>query len=178
MVRVIPPYPNFDVNDPNIAEAINFIFNEYGDNVSVVEKAKPLNKFGRNLSVATAFETVSEFQGSEINETFVSTDLIDSISSSNSADQSKTVTIEGHTIDGSGNLTFVSQDATTDASDGQTKVTLTTPLARANRLYIKNSGTFNSPQTALAGTLFVYDDAGGVGSGTPTVPEPTPPASS
>lgn len=149
-----------------VKHAENVIFSTYGDTVSVAEKKKSLNKFGA-ATVGTSFTTVQEFQGSEINETFVSTNLIDSISSSSAADTSKTYTIEGHTIDGSGNLTFVVQDATTDASDGRTKVTLSTPLARATRLYLKDSGTFNSPQTAAAGAIYVYDDTGGVTNGIP-----------
>lgn len=149
-----------------VKHAENVIFSTYGDTVSVAEKKKSLNKFG-GTTVGTSFTTVQTFQGSEINETYVSTNLIDSISSSSAADTSKTYTIEGHTIDGSGNLTFVVQDATTNASDGRTKVTLGTPLARATRLYLKDSGTFNSPQTAGAGVIYVYDDTGGVTNGVP-----------
>jgi hypothetical protein len=76
-------------------------------------------------------------------------------------------------MDASGNLTFKEQDATTDASDGQTKVALTTPLARATRMYMKASGTFDSPQTVHAGIIYVYDDTGGVASGVPSTASAT-----
>lgn len=151
----------------DIARAEDVVLSTYGDTVSVSEKAKHLNKWGDNNSVGTSWETIMSLQGSETNETFVSTNLIDSVSSSDAADTSLTITIEGHTIDGSGNLTFAVQDVTTDASDGRTKVTLSTPLARATRAYVKNSGTFNSPQSAPAGNIYIYDDTDGITNGVP-----------
>lgn len=151
----------------DIAQAEAVVYSTYGDTVSVAAKAKNLNKFGRNRVVSTTYETVAEFQGTTSEETFVSTNLIDSISSSASGDTSKTYTIEGQTIDGNGNLTFVVQNATTDASDGQTKVALTTPLARATRMYLAASGTFNSPQTVHSGVIYVYDDTDGISGGVP-----------
>jgi hypothetical protein len=133
-------------------------------------KPKRLTKFGRNLAVSTTPATIGEFQGATLNETFVTTNIIDSISSSSASDTTQTVVIEGHAIDVSGNLTFVLQEA---ILAGQTKVTLTTPLARATRAYVKPTGTFGSTPAALVGTVFIYDDTGGVGSGTPTVPAAT-----
>ena len=152
-----------DVPDPRISHAINVISSQYGDTVSVFEKAKDLRKFGRNATVGTSFETIANLQGATANETFVSTNIIDSIVSSNAGD-TQIITIEGHTIDGSGNLTFVTQNATLT---GQTEVTLTTPLARANRAFVADSGVFDSPQAALAGTVYVYDNTGGITSGVP-----------
>jgi hypothetical protein len=139
----------------------------FGDRVSAWNKGKRLNKFGRNRVVGTSYETVAEFQGATANETFVPTNLIDSISSSAAGDTGLTYTIEGHTIDGSGSLTFVIQDATTDGTDGRTEVALATPLARATRLYLKASGTFDSPQTAHSGTIYVYDNTDGITNGVP-----------
>ena len=145
------------------AEAV--VFSTYGDTVSVAAKKKNLNKFGTNSTVGTAFETVAQFQGTTANESFVSTNLIDAVISSSASD-TMTLTIEGHTIDGSGNLTFVTQDV---AVTGQTSATLTTPLARATRAFVKNSGTFNSPQAAAVGTIYIYDNTDGdTGSGVPT----------
>lgn len=146
-----------------IARAENTIRSTYGDTVSVAAKGKTLNKFGRNNTVGTSYETVAELQGTTSDETFVSTNIIDSIVSSSGSD-TQTVTIEGHTIDGSGNLTFVTQTATLN---GQTEVTLTTPLARANRLYIGASGTFDSPQAAAVGDIAVYDNTDGIAAGVP-----------
>ena len=82
--------------DPRITQAENVVASTYGDQVSVSAKRKNLNKFGRNTSVASsAFETVSEWQGSVTNETFVTTNLIDSIVSSSPSDTTQTITIEG-----------------------------------------------------------------------------------
>lgn len=154
---------------PAEKQAERVVYSTYGDTVSVVNKAKNLNKFGRNATVGTNWETVAELQGTESDETFVSTNLIDGISSSDQLnDVGLVITIEGHTIDGSGNLTFVTQDATLDATDARTEVTLTTPLARATRAYVKNSGTFNSPQAVPTGTIYIYDNTGGVSAGVPS----------
>ena len=139
----------------------------YGTKVSVWQKGKALGKFGRNRTVGTSYETVAEFQGATAQETFVTTNIIDSISSSDAADTSKSFVIEGHTISTTGELPFVIQTATTDATDGRTKVALTTPLARATRIYLKASGTFASPQTTHAGTIYVYDDTDGITIGVP-----------
>lgn len=154
---------------PDIAYIINRIFQDTGDRVSVDAKLKTLNKFGTNLVVGTSFETISQFQSTTANETFVSTNIIDSIASTNElADVGITVTIEGHTIDSSGNLTFVIQNATLHATDARTEVTLTTPLARASRMFVANSGTFNSPQATPTGNIYVYDNTDGQTNGVPT----------
>ncbi len=153
----------------DITQAENVVLSTYGDRVSVEQKAKNLNKFGTNTTVGTSFETVAQFQGTTANETYVSTNLIDSISSSDQTnDVGITFVVEGHTIDGSGNLTFVSQEVTLDGTDARTKVSLPTPMARANRAYVKASGTFNSPQAVPTGTIYIYDDTGGVTNGVPT----------
>ena len=136
----------------------------YGDTVSVYEKGKAITKFGTNSTVGTTYETVAQLQSTESNETFVTTNIIDSIVSSSASDTTQTITIEGHTIDGSGNLTFVVQDA---VLTGQTEVTLTTPLARANRMVVKRTGTFGSTPTALVGTVSVYDNTAGITAGVP-----------
>ena len=146
-----------------ISQAEAVVLSTYGDTVSVADKKKNLNKFGTNSTVGTSFETVAQFQGAVANETYVSTNIIDSIVSSDAAD-TQTIVVEGHTIDGSGNLTFVIQEATLN---GQTEVPLTTPLARCTRMYVANSGTFDSPQAAIAGTVVVYDNTDGITSGVP-----------
>lgn len=150
-------------NDFNVQMAEAEILDTYGDTVSVTAKKKSLHKFGSNETVGTSFETVAQFQGTTANETYVSTNIIDSVVSSSGSD-TQTITIEGHTIDGSGNLTFVSQDATLT---GQTEVTLTTPLARANRMFIAASGTFDSPQAVAVGVIAAYDNTAGITSGVP-----------
>lgn len=149
--------------DPAIRHAINVISGTYGDTVSVEAKAKSLNKFGRTTNADSAVRTtIGAFQGSVVNETFVSTNIVDSIVS-DSASDTETIVVEGHTIDGSGNLTFVSQEATLT---GTTEVTLSTPLARATRAYVK-AGTFGSPASDLVGNVYIYDNTDGISSGVP-----------
>lgn len=152
------------VPDYRIAEAINEIETTYSDTVSVWDKAKALRKFGRNETVGTSFETLAEFQGTVANETFVTTNIIDSIVSDSTSDTTQTIVIEGHTVDGSGNMTFVSQEKTLT---GQTEATLTTPLARASRAYVKQSGTFGTTPTDLVGNVYIYDNTDGISSGVP-----------
>lgn len=123
--------------------AVNEIKNSYNEEVFV--KPKSLLKFGRNADVDTAARETIWVQGG--NETYISSNLIDTVSSADASD-TVDVRIEGHTIDASGNLTFVVQDATLN---GQNKVTLATPLARGSRV-------FNIDATDLAGDVYVYED--------------------
>lgn len=158
---------DFEHGDFWVNMAMAQIYEDYG--VVARPKPKPLNKFGQNFTVGTSFETVGEFQGSTANETYVSTNIIDSISSSNElADVGLTITIEGHTLDSDGNATFRVQNVTLDGTDARTKVALTTPLARASRAKVASSGTFNSPQATPTGTIYIYDDTGGQTNGVPT----------
>ena len=85
--------------------------------------------------------------GTEDHETFVSSNLIDTISSSSGSDTEEIV-IEGHTIDSNGDFTFVIQLATLD---GQNEVVLDTPLARCTRLY-------NNGATNLVGSVYAYQE--------------------
>ena len=150
--------PDGNVNsslDPWTNHAARVIKDTYGDTVLV--KPKNLLKFGQNPNVGTSETTVMELAGSEIAETYVSTNIIDTISSDD-GDNTQAVKIEGHTIDGNGNLTFVVQSATLN---GQNKVTLGTPLARATRIY-NNSGTV----LAANSKVYVYEDSA-ITTGTP-----------
>lgn len=156
-----------------IAQAERVVLSTYGDTVSVATKAKNLNKFGRSANVDTGQECViSEFQGAtQYEETFVYDNLIDRVSSSNAGD-TQAITIEGHTINTStGDLTFVVQNVTLN---GQTPVSLPTPLARCSRLYIRNSGTLGTPQAVFAGNIHVFDNsATSVTAGVPGTPAAT-----
>lgn len=152
-----------------IQQATNVIYSIYGDVVSVQDKKKSLNKFGTTASVGTTFKTIMSFQGSETRITYPSTNTINSIISSNAGDTDKTYVYEGHTIDGSGNLAFVSDEVTTDGTSGQTRVALPTAVRGVTRAYLKASGTFNSPQTVQSGIISFYDNTDGDnGSGVPT----------
>ena len=146
--------------------ALRQVFSDYGHYVSTHKKSKGLGKFGRTRNAdADVKTTVADFQGTVVNETFVTTNIIDAAIST-SANDTGIITVEGHTIDGDGNLTFVVQDVTLT---GQTKKALTTPLARATRAYVKN-GTFASPASDLQGVVSIYDDTGGqTAGGVPSV---------
>jgi hypothetical protein len=147
-------------------QAIREIYATYGHIVSTNKKSKSLKKFGitRNADADTK-TTIADFQGAVVNETFVTTNIIDHAISTSTSDTG-IITVEGHTIDGDGNLTFVVQDVTLT---GQTKAALPTPLARCTEAYVKN-GTFASPAVDLQGIVSIYDDTGGQSAGgVPTV---------
>lgn len=132
----------------DIGQAERVIKSTYGDTVSVAEKAKNLLKFGKNVDLDTGVkETIWATGG---NETYVTTNVIDTISSSDAGDTQE-VTIEGHTVSGAGasaQFTFVTQTATLN---GQNKVVLDTPLARVSRLADNDNAPF-------AGDIYVYED--------------------
>lgn len=117
----------------------------YNDTVGIFDKGKGLAKFGRNTDLDTGGpEQVWATGGLE---TLSTTNDITHIASTNAGD-TQDVVIEGHTIDGSGDLTFVTQRVTLA---GQTKTALSTPLARATRAY-------NDGATDFAGTVYVAKD--------------------
>lgn len=133
--------------DWRIVAAINEIHSSYGDMVDVLSKGKALLKFGENDDVDTAWETVWELGGDEV---YPTTNSINTISSSAAGD-TQVITLEGHTVTGTGSdqqFTFVIQTVTLN---GQNKVTLGTPLARVSR-------AANSNGVALAGDVYVYED--------------------
>lgn len=147
---------DMSTGDPWITHAIQNIEADYGVTVSLEAKNKDLLKFGRCNMIKTAnlMQTVEIYPtgGTLENETFVTTNAIDSIVSSSTADiaanSSSDVTIEGHTVSG-GVYTFVTQPA---VLAGQTPVLLTTPLARVTRVYNNDSADFT-------GSISVYESA-------------------
>jgi hypothetical protein len=145
------------IKDPWLVHALDVIESDYGVKTSATLKNKDLLKFGRSEEVQSATKTTIMSNKSGIyNETYVSSNLIDTLSSSSGSD-TVDITVEGHTIDGNGDFTFLVQTATLD---GQNKVTLTTPLARMNRIYNVNG-------TDLVGTVYGYQDTA-ISSGVPT----------
>lgn len=139
------------VNEFWVQQAINVVESTYGDVVSVTQKKKDLLKFGRSLNIDNGIEgTVMTLPGTQRHETYVSTNIIDAVSSDNAADAGITLTFEGHTVS-DGNFTFVVQSKTLNGADGRTPVTLDTPLARVTRIY-------NNTATPLQGTIYVYED--------------------
>ena len=140
----------YEVPDGRLVQGEREVYSTYGQRVSIDAKAKSLLKFGKsgNLSTTAGLQTVWSVDG---NEVYVSTNLIDRVVSSSASDTQE-VTIEGHTIEGSGvdaKFTFVVETVTLN---GQTPVALTTPLARASR--VNNNGS-----TEIVGVVAVYEDS-------------------
>lgn len=131
---------NFAVRNIELTDSID---------VDIWEKGRELIKYGRNDDLDAGVTEMIWLQGGI--ETIPTANDIDEIVSTDAGD-TQDVIIEGHTVDGSGNLTFVVQTATLN---GITAVTLTTPLRDATRLY-------NNGSTDFAGTVTVSD--GGVTS--------------
>lgn len=126
---------------------------DYGDVVSIQSKKKMLVKFGKNVDIDTGAEEL--IWGGDGKEVLLTSNGINTISSSN-AGYTQTIRIEGHTVDGNGNFSFVVQNVTLN---GQNKVTLSTPLARSTR-------SFNTSGTDLLGTVYIYEDTA-ITSGVP-----------
>lgn len=148
---------NYEVPDARLVQAEREIYQTYGDVASIDAKGKSLLKFGRNPSLAAGVkETVWGVGG---DETYVSTNIIDTISSSSALDLTD-ILIEGHTVEGTGfdqKFTFVPPQTVT--LNGQNKVTLATPLARSSRM-------FNNNGEELVGDVYLYEDTA-ITSGVP-----------
>lgn len=136
--------------DPWVEHAKRVISATYGQDVSLEAKDKDLLKFGRTKIAQTTDTTIQQLPAGIVEETFVTTNIITSIVSTSSSDTT-TVNIEGHTVSGTGTdskFTFLVQTATLN---GQTAVTLTTPLARVTRV-------FANAATELIGIISVTED--------------------
>lgn len=144
-VRIDAPIP-LPTEEFWLRHAINIIQTDYGDTISTENKNKDLLKFGRSTQVQTTKTTIMDLPAGTFNETYVSSNLITTISSSSGSDTT-TVVVEGHTVSG-GVFTFVTQTVTLT---GQTQVTLGTALARCTRIYASGA-------TDLVGTIYVYQD--------------------
>ena len=117
------------------------------DHVSMVEPIGSLLKFGHHAVLGTAYATVMTLAGSEVHETYVSTNIITHISSDSTGDTDQTISVGGFTI-ADGDLTRVTQ--TVDLA-GQTKTALGTPLVRVERAFVSAGST-------LAGDVYIYED--------------------
>lgn len=134
----------YEVPDGRLVQAEREIQANFGEVVSIDKKAKSLLKFGKSAELGTSgLETVWTVGG---NEAYVSDNTISHISSSSSGDTQE-IYVEGHTVD-NGEFTFVTQTATLS---GNSKVSLTTPLARVSRIS-------NNDSTEVVGRVVVYED--------------------
>lgn len=127
--------------------AKEIIFAEDGVRVSLEAKNKDLLKFGRNQLIGTSLATVQAQPVGVLHETYVDSNLITSIIST-SANDTESVTVEGHTSPDGLVFTFSTQ---TLNLTGQTAATLATPLARVTRLY-------NADSTELEGVISVTEN--------------------
>ena len=145
------------VNDGSIANPFQSVIADFrlnfavrnialtdGIDVDIWEKGRELIKYGRNDDLDSGTTEQIWLQGGI--ETIPSTNAINELVSTDAGD-TQNVAIEGHTVDGSGNLTFVFQTATLN---GTTPVTLSTALRDATRLY-------NNDSTDFIGTISVSD---------------------
>ena len=152
-----------------IRQAINQIYEDYGDKVSVYHKKKSLDKFGLRSAVGTTFVTVMPMQGAELDETFETTNAITKAVSTSPSDVGQ-VTLECHTINTSGEFTFLVQTVTLD---GTNEADLLFPVARANRGFATPSGDFSAPAADLVGTISVFNGTNGSVAGVPVTPSAT-----
>lgn len=143
-------------NGTLIAHAIREVARVYGDTVSVEEAAKSVIKFGEHETLGTSQETVWSVGG---NETYLNTNLIDTMSSSDAGD-TEIIHIFGHTVTGTGENQVFTEVEQEIILTGQTKVLLTTPLARCERLH-------NDGSTELVGKVSVYEETA-ITAGVPT----------
>ena len=146
----------YEVPDGRLVQAEREIQATFGDVVSIDKKAKSLIKFGKSAALSTSRETVWSVGGME---TYVTDNVIDSISSSSTLDNQE-ILLECHTVTGTGEdqqFTFMVQTVTLD---GQNRVLLPTPVARISRVYNNNGHE-------LVGSVWVYEDGGTVVGGVP-----------
>ncbi len=139
-------------------QAISETDGTFGDDVSVAARQESLLKFGQTTAASADTKvTLAEFPGAVVEEVFATSNIIDTMSSAGAGD-TQDVIIEGHTVDGSGDFTFVKQTATLN---GQNKVTLTIPLARVQR-------AANDSSTEWTGGIYIYSN-GAITLGVPDV---------
>lgn len=145
----------YEVPDGRLVQAEREIYSAYNEKVSIDQKAKSLVKFGRSAELtADTKATVWTVGG---NETYVTDNSIEFISSSNANDDQE-IYLECHTVSGTGTdskFTFLTQTVTLN---GQTPVALPTPVARV-------SYAANNNGTELEGRVTVYEQttlSGGV----------------
>jgi len=149
---------NYEVPDARLVQAEREIYRQYGDMVSIDAKGKSLIKFGKSAPL-TADTMATVWTVNNGDEVYVSTNTIDSISSSSISDGEE-IYLEGHTVTGTGfdqKFTFVSQIVNLN---GRNRVALPIPLARV-------SVTTNNNGSLLQGRVVVYENTAIV-NGIPT----------
>lgn len=167
MTEVMKNYQSFqDRNgvdipmDWRLTYAEQQIFNTYEDKVSVVQKLKPLTKWGRNEAVGTARATIMTLAASVTQETFLTTDTALAMSSSSANDTTQTLNLfEGHTSSGD-DLTFVVAANTGLTLNGQSAV----PLTNLDRTRISRARM----SLPVEGDIYFYEAGTSLSGGVPT----------
>lgn len=148
--------PQTNTVQPRVEQALAELAGAGYGTFSVRAKDKTLIKFGRATLAQDSEQTISTLG----TETFQTDNTITHVVTTDSGGASAVdVTVEGHTVTGTGTaaeFTFVVQTVTLN---GQTPVELATPLARCSRLY-------NDGATALTGRVFAMRGTS-VSSGVP-----------
>ena len=154
-----------EIYDPALNHALEVIYGINGD--SCLIKNKDLVKFGGNTSVGTTEKTLMGLQGSEVRETYATTNSVDSLICTDDTFTGN-IKIEGHYLSGTDKVFHVQ----TIAATGQTRAALTQPLCRATRAYIPGSTGFATPASDVA---YIYDStvATTPASGVPNVASAT-----
>lgn len=121
------------------------IYHNYGHKVKIHRKS--LHKYGENTAVGTTEELIVPWGVSPDNAYRATTNAVDTMSSSSAADTSVPVYYEAMELQSDGTWKFFSTTQNLDASDGQTKVTLTRPGVRVTRI-----------RTTAVGNVYFYAD--------------------
>lgn len=147
--------------DYNVEYAEHVIYKTFGDVVSVEEKAKTLAKFGFRDDIGTSKATVAGLGAGVLNETLLTSNTRLYVSSSSTSDTTDTITIEYHTVSGTGNDAQFTFGTVAVALNGQTEVDTGVDVARVSRMYVSDGSA------DLVGTVYAYTTSGN-SSGVPT----------
>lgn len=139
----------FHNEDWRLRQALDEIEAVDAQKASISAKRKSLRKWGRRSLVGTSIETLMTAQGSELAETYVSTNAITTVVSTSASDTQTLKFYEGHTTDGT-DATFLFEDNGGDGITltGTTPVVLPTAAFRANRARLS---------AAAVGTIAFYE---------------------
>lgn len=146
---------NIDLR-PIYKEAIDLIYADYGDRVSIKAKKKRLRKWGSTTAVSTSRTVVMTMKSGIAEETMLTSNGITTVISDSGSDTMDIDFYEGHTYS-AGNLTFVVENTNTTLT-GTTAATLPTALARSTRARL----------TAPANGNIYFYEGGATSGGIPT----------
>lgn len=163
--------PNID-HKPEIRYAIDRVFADTGDRISVQRKLKPLAKFGANDNVDAALTGYTIwFTGQDnAHEVTLNRNLVTSLSSSSTSDVGNILTVEGHTVGDDLSVSSLTQSSGTATCTTSTDHNLST----GDWVYIEgaNETEYNGvvQVTVTGSTTFTYEvDSGATSPATGTI---------